>query len=107
MLLDRSSVIAALQIRCYMLAADFDSTMRRFESSRPSQQVRRLEILPSVMPEIPANGGLLQFSGRSPDAKFGHFRREIADNLRRIFEIFPFLGGRSRRLGSIYTGWQD
>jgi len=32
MLLDRSSVIAALQIRCDMLAADFDSTMRRFES---------------------------------------------------------------------------
>jgi hypothetical protein len=34
----------------------------------------------------------LRFSGRSPTAQFGHFRREIADNLRRIFEIFPFLG---------------
>ena len=35
MLLDRSSVIAALQIRCDMLAADFDSTMRRFLPPQP------------------------------------------------------------------------
>jgi hypothetical protein len=42
-----------------MLAADFDSTIRRFESSRPSQPVRRLETLPSVIQERPANGGYM------------------------------------------------
>src|SRR3984893_4190469 len=41
-------------------AVDFDSTIRRFESSRPSQPVRRQEILPSAIPEMPANGGLLR-----------------------------------------------
>src|SRR5258708_4242151 len=38
--LDRCSVIAALQTRSDMLAADFDSTIRRFESSRPSQKLQ-------------------------------------------------------------------
>jgi hypothetical protein len=49
-----------------------------FESSQVSQPVRRLEILPSAMPEMPANGGLLQIGSRSPDSKFGHFQGEIA-----------------------------
>ncbi len=44
----------------------------------------------------------LRIDGRSPDSEFGHFRSEIADSLRRIFEIFPFLGDRSWRPGSIY-----
>jgi hypothetical protein len=71
---------------------DFDSTIRRFESSRPSQAVMRPEKVSSTLAERRANGGLLRFSGRSPNAQFGHFRREMADDLRRIFEIFPFLG---------------
>jgi hypothetical protein len=55
-----------------------------------SQPVRRLEILPSAMAEMPANGGLLRFRNRSPGSQFGHFGSEIADSLRRTFEIFPF-----------------
>jgi hypothetical protein len=55
---------------------DFDSTMRRFESSRPSQAVWRLEILPLAMLEMRANGGLLQICGRSQDTKLGHFREK-------------------------------
>jgi hypothetical protein len=57
------------------------------------------------MPEMPANGGHLQISGRSPSSTFGHFRGEIAESLWRIFEIFPFLGDRDQRPGSIYTAW--
>jgi hypothetical protein len=32
---------------------DFDSTMRRFESSRPSQALSQLKIVPSYIIEIP------------------------------------------------------
>ena len=84
----------------------FQFAISRFESSRPSQPVRRQEILPSVIPEMPANGGLLRSCGRSPDSKFGHFQGEIADSLRRIFEIFPFLGDGGWRPGSICTAWR-
>ena len=86
--------------------AFFGMVIWKFESSQVSQPVRRPEILPSEMLERRANGGLLRFSGRSPNAESGHFRREIADSLRRIFEIFPFSGDRDRRLGSIYTAWR-
>jgi hypothetical protein len=72
---------------------DFDSTMRRLT-------------LPSVTSEMPANGGLLQIGGRSPDTTFGSFQDEIADSLRRIFEIFPFRGDCGWRPGSIYTAWR-
>jgi hypothetical protein len=51
-----------------------------------------MEILSSIMLKMPANGGLLHIGGRSPGSKFGHFQGKIADSLRRIFEIFPFLG---------------
>src|ERR1019366_4091328 len=51
------------------------------------------------------NGGHSRIGGRSPDAKFACFRSEIADSLRRIFEIFPFSGDSERRPGSIYTAW--
>ena len=86
-------------------AVDFDSTIRRFESSRPSQPVRRKEILPSMIPEMPANGGLLRICDRSPDSKFGRFQGEIANSLRQIFEIFPFSRDGGRRPGSICTAW--
>jgi hypothetical protein len=56
---------------------------------------------------MPANGGLLRIDSRSPDSEFGHFRLGIADSLRPIFEIFPFLGDRGRRPGSIYTAWSS
>src|SRR5712664_1307922 len=103
MLLDRSSVIAALQIRCDMLAADFDSTIRRFESSRPSQAVRNPERMSLISQERPANGGLLQLSWRSPSSHFRHSQGEIADSLRRTFGKLPFLGDCGRRPGSICT----
>src|SRR5882762_9615197 len=80
--------------------------MRRFESSRPSQAVRRLETLPSVTSEMPANGGLLRIGYRSPGSQVGRCGSEIADSLRRIFEIFPFLGDSDWRLGSIGTAWR-
>jgi len=54
---------------------------------------------------MPANAELLRIDGQSPDSKFGHLQGEIADSLRRISEIFPFLGETNRRLGSIHTAW--
>src|SRR5882757_10649757 len=81
----------------------FQSTISRFESSRPSQAVRRSEKMSLILEERAANGGLLRTAGRSPDSEFGRFRREIADSLRRTFEKFPFLGDCGRRLGSICT----
>jgi hypothetical protein len=77
----------------------FHSGMCKFESSQVSQAVRRLETLPSVTSEMPANGGLLRIRYRSPGSQIGRCRREIADSLRRMFEIFPFLGDRDRRPG--------
>jgi hypothetical protein len=71
---------------------DFDSTMRRFESSRPSQAVRRLETLPSAMPKSPANGGLSRFRGRSLGSRFGELRGETTESLRPYPVIFPFFG---------------
>jgi len=75
--------------------------MREFDPSVSSQAVRRPEIWPSAMPEVPANGAHLQIGGRSPGSEFGDFPSHIADSLRRIFEIFPFLGDSDRRPGSI------
>jgi hypothetical protein len=75
--------------------------MREFESSHSSQPVRRLKILPSAIPEMAANGGLLRIGGWSLDSGFGRFRLGLADSLRRIFEIFPFSGDSDRRSGSI------
>jgi hypothetical protein len=83
----------------------FQLTISGFESSRPSQPVRRLEISTSVMPVMPASGRPLRIGGRSPDSEFGHFRTKTADSLQRILEIFPFSGDRGRRPGSIYTAW--
>jgi hypothetical protein len=86
-------------------ASDFQFAISRFESSGPSQAVRRLETLPSVRREMPANGGLLRIGYPSPGSKTGRCGSEIADSLRQIFEIFPFSGDRGRRPGSIYTAW--
>jgi hypothetical protein len=38
-------------------AVDFDSTIRRFESSRPSQAVTQLKIVGRQIQEVPANWG--------------------------------------------------
>src|SRR5260221_601371 len=86
-----------------MVLPDFDSTMRRFESSRPSQAVRPIEILPPGKPKMPANGGLLRIGGRSLGSGFGRFGLGLGDSLRRIFEIFPFSGDSDQRPGSIGT----
>src|ERR1700730_8528941 len=80
--------------------------MCEFESSEVSQAVRRLETLPSVTSEMPANGGLLRIGYRSPGSQIGRCGSEIADSLRRIFEIFPFLGDSDRRPSSIGTAWR-
>jgi hypothetical protein len=76
--------------------AAFDSTIRRFESSRQ---------LPLTTREKPANGGLLRFIGQSPDSKFRALWAQIAESLRTNIQIFPFLGDRYRRPGSISTPW--
>jgi hypothetical protein len=73
----------------------------KFESSEVSQPVRRMEILPPAMLEMPANCGIFRFNGRSPGARFGHFRLGLADSLRRIFEIFLFSGDGGRRPASL------
>ena len=87
--------------------AFFEMGIWKFESSQVSQAVRRLETLPSVMPEIPANGGLLRIGYRSPGSEIGHGGAQIADSLRRIFGIFPFSGDSGWRLGSILTAWRE
>jgi hypothetical protein len=79
----------------------------KFESSEVSQPVRRLETLPSITSEKPANGWLLRIGYRSPGSEIGRCGSEIADSLRRIFEIFPFSGDSDRRLGSIRTAWRS
>jgi hypothetical protein len=77
---------------------------RRVRSAlRRQPAVRSAEVLPQGMPEMPANGGLLRIGGRSLGSGFGRFRLELANSLRRIFEIFPFSGDSDRRLGSIGT----
>src|ERR1700675_2362832 len=79
----------------------------KFESSEVSQAVRRLETLPSVTSEMPANGGLLRIGYRSPGSQIGRCGSEIADSLRQRFEIFPFLGDSDRRPSSIGTAWRS
>jgi hypothetical protein len=74
--------------------------MWKFESSQVSQPVWRPETLPSTMPQRPANGRLLRIGYRSPGSGIGLSGREIAESLRRIFEIFPFLRESGRRLGT-------
>ena len=86
---------------------DFDSTIRRFESSRPSQAVMRPEKVSLILAERPANGGLLRIGQQSPGSDFGHSRSEIADSLRRTFGKFPFAGDCDRRPGSISTAWPN
>src|ERR1700738_3022884 len=80
--------------------------MSKFESSQVSQPVRRPETLPSTMPQRPANGGLLRIGYRSPGSGIGGSGSEIADRLRRTFEIFPLSGDCDRRPGSIGTAWR-
>ena len=77
----------------------------KFESSEVSQPARRLETLPFVPSEMPANGGLLRIGYRSPGSEIGRCGTQIADSLRRIFGIFPFLGDSDRRPSSIGTAW--
>jgi hypothetical protein len=71
-----------------------------------SQAVRRSEKPPRIPGERPAIGGLLRFGNGSPGSGFGRFRHKNTVSLRRPFEIFPFLGDRDRRLGSICPAWQ-
>jgi hypothetical protein len=68
-----------------------------------SQAVRQLEIVPYKIREVPANGGLIQIGAPSLDSQSLPLESEIGDSLRRMFEIFPFLGDCDRRPGSIST----
>ena len=83
----------------------FQSTISRFESSRPSQPVLRSEKISLILAERPANGGLLRISHEFLGSDIGHSRSEIADSLRQIFEKLPFLGDCGQRPGSICTAW--
>jgi hypothetical protein len=80
--------------------------IRKFESSRPSQAVWQLEIVPLEMLEMPTNGGLLQIYAPSLNSKSGQSLREDSESLRPHAGKFPFSGDRDRRLGSICTAWQ-
>jgi hypothetical protein len=91
-----ATIIAAAGIRGNSRRDRVRSGMREFESSHSSQAVRCSEICPRQWRAF-ANGGL------SPDSKFGHFQRQIADSLRQIIEILPFLGDGGWRPGSICT----
>ena len=44
---------------------------------------------------------------QSPGSEIGHRGSEFANSLRRIFEIFSFLGDSDRRPGSIGTAWRE
>ena len=68
------------------------SGMLEFESSHSSQAVWQLEIVPSKIREMPANGGFSQFLTPSLVVKLGQSQSEIVDSLRLILEIFPFSG---------------
>jgi hypothetical protein len=50
-------------------AVDFDSTMRRFESSRPSQAVTQLKMVCNQVAERLPNKGFLALFAMSPGAK--------------------------------------
>jgi hypothetical protein len=84
-----------------VLEADFGSTMQKFESSRPSQAVRRSESTSLILAERPANGGLLPMRHQSLGSSFRDSRSQIADSLQRKFVKLPFLGDGGRRRGSI------
>ena len=53
----------------------------------------------SLHPEIPFPEAVVEREVGPYYVQIGRCRREIADSLRRIFEIFPFLGDRDRRPG--------
>lgn len=87
-------------------ASDFQFAISRFESSGPSQPVRRSENTSLIPAERPANGRFPSMRHRSPGSSFQDFRSQIADSLRRIFEKLPFFGDGGRRPGSICTVWR-
>jgi hypothetical protein len=77
-----------------------------FESSRPSQSVRRSAKPHPTVAEMPTNGALLQFGGRSLASQFSELRGYFAKSLRPLPQIFPFSGDGPLRQGSITTAWQ-
>ena len=78
-------------------AGDFDSPMRRFESSRPSQAVRQPKIGSAFCVKSPQNTGSLCFLVSSPSSKLQQLWRESSESLRQNSQIFPFLGDDWRR----------
>src|SRR5712664_457856 len=84
-----SAVSSENLLKLLRIRADFDSTIRRFESSRPSQAVRRSEEIALMLADRPANGGLLRISRQSPGSDLRHSPRETADSLWRTLEKLP------------------
>jgi hypothetical protein len=110
LVLKRQSGRACLLLSGHWKAARqlrFQSTISRFESSRPSQAVRRSENLGLTVVERPANGGLLPFDARSLGSQIRKLRGQFAESLRTLPRIFPFPGDGRRRQGSISTGWSS
>ena len=84
-------------------AVDFDSTIRRFESSRPSQAFAQLKIVRNHITKSPLNTGFLAFCAASPRPEKWQPSREIAESLQPTCGIFPFSGDSARRPFSICT----
>jgi hypothetical protein len=70
-------------------AADFDSTIRRFDPSRPSQPNPAFDWSSQENQDRAGNTGVFDFVSRLPFADFG---TQIAESLQPCPRIFPFCG---------------
>jgi hypothetical protein len=80
--------------------SDFDSAIPRFESWRPSHQVRSLHILRPLLRGSPPTR-LFALAGESPGPEIDIFSAHSTENLRALSGYWPISGETSRRLGSI------
>ena len=90
-------------------AVDFDSTMRRFESSRPSQPLAQPEGVGAHPSKLPHFIGFLCVCPKSPAPQKWQPWREFAESLQPKPQKFPFSWRRLAETGSITTGrwgWQ-
>ena len=71
-------------------AVDFDSTIRRFESSRPSQPLAQRKIVCTFVTKSPQNKAFLAFCEMSPDTEMGNYREKLPKVSGRYQKIFPF-----------------
>ena len=71
-------------------SSDFDSAIRRFDSSRPSQAAYQLEIVCAKMAESPQNTGFFEFAAVSLDSKNPQLSRENPEGLQPILKYSHF-----------------